>query len=593
MASTDFTVKILGDADGANRAVDQFGDKLASTFNSDIFKGSFLGSFLGNAFTGVLDKAADVVGDFVGDSTQQASDLAETMSKSSVVFGDSAGAIEAFGSNAAKNIGLSKEAAMSAAAGFGDMFTQLGFTQDAAAAMSQQVLLASADLGSFSNLETADVADRISAAFRGEYDSLQAVIPNINAARVESEALAMTGKTTADSLTEQEKAAAVLAIVQKDGAKAMGDFARTSDGAANKSKIAAAALQDQQAVLGEKLLPIYTEFQSFLITNVVPAISAVVDFLSQNSWVFAVLGGVILAVLVPAMVAWAASIWATTVALLANPVTWIILAIIALIAAIVLLVMNWDTVVAWITQVWSGFISWITGVINGFVGWWNGIWAAVGAWISSVWSGIVTAVTGYFNMLKLGLMVIGSAISGWWNGLWSGIGSFFGGIWAGILGAIQNVQNAFSIVFNAIGSIVRNAFNGVVSVVRGVINGIIDAVNGVIGGINGVAGAIGGALGVNISIGKIPRLATGGVTSGPMFAIVGDNPGGREYIEPVDDVAARLERVAIAAARSAAPTSVAGGMVRLHPDDIRALAGEIYPLIVKGSQKTFADAIGG
>ncbi|MDN8980622.1 hypothetical protein Q0P29_14000, partial [Staphylococcus aureus] len=108
----------------------------------------------------------------------------------SAIFGANASAIESFGNNAAKNVGLSKEAAIAAAAGFGDMFLQLGFVEDQAAAMSQQVVIAAADLGSFSNLETADVADRISAAFRGEYDSLQAVIPNINAARVESEALA-------------------------------------------------------------------------------------------------------------------------------------------------------------------------------------------------------------------------------------------------------------------------------------------------------------------------------------------------------------------------------------------------------------------
>lgn len=52
--------------------------------------------------------------------------------------------------------------------------------------------------------------------------------------------------------------------------------------------------------------------------------------------------------------------WAFTVALLANPITWIVLGIGALIAAIVLLAMNWDSVTAWITDVWNGFIGMLT-----------------------------------------------------------------------------------------------------------------------------------------------------------------------------------------------------------------------------------------
>lgn len=52
--------------------------------------------------------------------------------------------------------------------------------------------------------------------------------------------------------------------------------------------------------------------------------------------------------------------WAFTVALLANPITWIVLGIAALIAAIVLLAMNWDAVTKWITDVWNGFIGMLT-----------------------------------------------------------------------------------------------------------------------------------------------------------------------------------------------------------------------------------------
>src|SRR5690606_37659258 len=123
---------------------------------------------------------------------------------------------------------------------------------------SKEVVKLAADLGSFNNLETADVLERISAAFRGEYDSLQAVIPNISAARVEKEALALTGKKNADALTAEEKAQATLNIIRKDGARANNDFARTSGNLANQQKILSSQWKDLQATLGAALLPLVT-----------------------------------------------------------------------------------------------------------------------------------------------------------------------------------------------------------------------------------------------------------------------------------------------------------------------------------------------
>ncbi len=189
-------------------------------------------------------------------TTGAASDLNETVSKAKTIFGDSFGVMDQWSNGAAKSMGLSKQAALDASAGFGDMFLQLGFAGDSARKMSQDVVQMSADLGSFNNLPTAEVTDMIAASFRGEYDSLQRLIPNISASRVETEALAATGKKSAKELTAQEKAAATLAIVQRDGARAAGDFAKTSDGAANKAKINAARTAELSAAFGGLLGPV-------------------------------------------------------------------------------------------------------------------------------------------------------------------------------------------------------------------------------------------------------------------------------------------------------------------------------------------------
>ncbi|MDZ4042920.1 MAG: phage tail tape measure protein [Eubacteriales bacterium] len=74
-----------------------------------------------------------------------------------------------------------------------------------------------------------------------------------------------------------------------------------------------------------------------------------------------------------------AAAWGFTVALLANPITWIILAIIALIAALVLLWRNWDTVKAYVLNAITNTVA--------------GVKAKFGEWRESG-KGLIEAFTG-------------------------------------------------------------------------------------------------------------------------------------------------------------------------------------------------------
>lgn len=261
-------------------------------------KGFFarIGGEIGDEFTNGIKKALagaaiiaagkTLIG-FFKESIDAASDMNETVSKSGAIFGSSAGAIREWSKTAATSLGLSQQAALDSATSLGDMFLQLKFTGDEASKMSTSTVQLAADLGSFSNLETGDVLDRITGALRGEYDSLQAVIPNINGARVEHEALAASGKTAASELTAAEKATAVLAIVTKDGERALGDFSRTADGAANTSKTLAAQWSDLQVEIGTRLMPVWQAFQDLMgigigiMGDLVGIVGGLVDWFSQ------------------------------------------------------------------------------------------------------------------------------------------------------------------------------------------------------------------------------------------------------------------------------------------------------------------------
>lgn len=225
--------------------------------------------------------------------------------------------------------------------------------------------------------------------------------------------------------------------------------------------------------------------------------------------IIAALGGVLLVALAPAIWAGVVATWAFTVALLANPLTWIALAVGALIGVIILLAMNWDVVTKWISDVWGGFVGWLTDGLNAFMGWWNGLWTGVWEFIVSVWDNIVTSVVGFFTGLWDGIVAIGDGIATWWNGLWEGMVGFF------------------ETIFSGIGDFVGGIFTGAMNIIIGALNWGIDIINGLIGGINvlldGVRLATNGTVDFHVNeIPNIPGLATGGTITSSGTVLVGE-----------------------------------------------------------------------
>jgi hypothetical protein len=244
-----------------------------------------IGQGIAGAVTGIISGAMQTIGESIG----LASDLAETTSKVRTLFGESSAGIEDWANGAAANLGMTTQAALDATASIGNMFMQLGANTDVAADTSQSLVQLATDLGSFHNADPTEVLDSISAALRGEYDSLQRYIPTINAAAVEQQALADTGKTAAGELTDLEKSTAAVELIMGGAGAAVGDFARTSDGWANTMRTLNAYWEQFKTLLGETLLPVLTPLlekvkdlantalpalANFIHNNVIPAIEA-------------------------------------------------------------------------------------------------------------------------------------------------------------------------------------------------------------------------------------------------------------------------------------------------------------------------------
>jgi tape measure domain-containing protein len=237
--------------------------------------------------------------------------------------------------------------------------------------------------------------------------------------------------------------------------------------------------------------------------------------------IIAGLGAVLLVALAPAIWGAVTATWAFTVALLANPLTWIAIGVGVLIAAIVLLAMNWDAVTKWIGDVWDGFLGWLHDTFEGLAGWWNDLWTGIGDAINDIWTGIVDWFTdavqavvdwvGDYWGLLLSFFIgpLGLVIQ-WVVENWSAISRFF-------QDTIRNIGKFFTDGFNAIGTFlsgvwtnigngIKNWWDGQVrffsnlpSTIMGFFSGIgdwlytagRDLINGLFEGISSLAGSIG------------------------------------------------------------------------------------------------------
>ena len=399
---------------------------------------------------GAMKKAALVAGaafaaagvvDFLKDSVRAASDLNETQSKANVIFGKSAKEINSWANNAATSFGLSKQQALDAAASFGDMFLQLGFTRDQAVKTSKSTIQLASDLGSFSNVDPSDVLQRIQAAYRGEFDSLQLLIPNINAARVEQVALGLSHKKSAKELTAADKAMAVNAIVTKDGARAAGDFARTSGGLANQQRIAAAQFEDTKAKLGQALLPVMTKVMGFITTTFLPGFERLANIVGPILTKAISTAGEFIGNLMHSFQSGQGAIkgWGDAFSGVGSAIATFVRAILPTLQELARNVMGvvgpaiqsiGKIIREQVLPALQAFIPAVTPIVKFLV-------QQIGSVLVGVLKGAVNVIEGVFRIISGILNVFTGIFTGNWKKVWEGVKQIFGGAVQAILGAVQ------------------------------------------------------------------------------------------------------------------------------------------------------------
>ena len=141
------------------------------------------------------------------------------------------------------------------------------------------------------------------------------------------------------------------------------------------------------------------QFVVGVFTTLVNIGGAVISFFQHNEVAMSALKATLIlaaivigVVLAAALWSAAAAAWGFTIALLANPITWIVIAIIAVITLIILAINHWGQITAWLGSVWKAFSTWFMGLWNGIKSWVGNFFSGLGSDFHNFWNGIVSFI---------------------------------------------------------------------------------------------------------------------------------------------------------------------------------------------------------
>lgn len=376
---------------------------------------------MSNKFIGGVVKTAVTVGAgiaaalaVVGNKgTELASDLYEVQNVVDTSFSQSANQINKWADSALNSFGLSELQAKQFTGTLGAMFKSSGITGKSLITMSENLSGLAGDFSSFYNLNTEEAFNKIRAGISGETEPLKQLGINMNVANLEAFALSKGIKQSYQKMDQASQVALRYAYLMEVSKDAQGDFTKTLDTSyANQKRLFQNNFNQKLAEIASKTLPKLTEgykiFNGILgkintdkaadiiatgVSGIAEKIGDVIDvatdlykFISGNwsiiepiiwgivgaiaAWKAITLGMVIyesiMALIAIANGTATASQLALNAAVLANPMTWIILGIVAAVGALiaigVYLYRNWDEISAKAQALWVQVKSVFSGI---------------------------------------------------------------------------------------------------------------------------------------------------------------------------------------------------------------------------------------
>lgn len=284
MASRVLTVELMGDARDVLKAFDKTEKKAGGLTGKLKGVGGALGGVAkiagGFVLAQGLLKAPGVISDIAG----TARDLELQMEKSGIVFGDQLDVVQDWADSNAAAMGLTTRQATNLSATFADLLIPMGFTREAAAGMSTDVVGLSGALAEWSGGQktASEVSEVLAKAMLGERDGLKALGISITEADVKQRLLANGTSDLTGQALEQAKAMATQELIFEKSTDAQAAYADGAGTAARRQAELSAKFRELKEDIAVGLQPALLAAGAMVTDVLVPAFDAGVAMFKER-----------------------------------------------------------------------------------------------------------------------------------------------------------------------------------------------------------------------------------------------------------------------------------------------------------------------
>ena len=487
-------------------------------------------STVGNNLTNSLTKPLMGLGESM---IVAASEMNALESQFTQVFGEFEGQAASSLGKIADDTGIVEERLKGTYTGIAAFAKTSGMETQEALNLTDRAMRAVADSAAFYDRSLEDTAESLQSFLKGNYENDSALGLSATEYTRNAAAMELYGESF-NKLSESQKQLTLLKMVEDANALsgALGQASRESDTWSNVTGNLNQEMTNLKATLGQSLLPVIQPIVEFLtkmmekfgemspvMQNIVVGVGLLVAALGP---LLSIVGSVvsIIGTLMPLL---------SGVTIAFNPIA---LAVAAAAAALLILIANWEKV----TEVMTKFDEFLQGVfatdfteifgpvlgesINAFFANVKNIWES----IKKIFNGIITFIKGVF--------------SGDWEQAWNGVKDIFAGVW------------------DLLVSVIKIPINNIIGMINGLVGGVVSGINMIIRALNGlnftvpdwIPGIGGKSVGFSIeeiSVRKIPYLATGAVIppNAPFMAMLGDQKHGTNIEAPLDTIKQAVREV--------------------------------------------------
>ena len=503
-------ISILANASQARREISSVANETSSMGSKLGRIGKVLGT-VAVAGLAVAGAGAAVV-KFGADSVKAASDAQQSLGATQTVFGKFADTVIKTSDNAATKYGLSANVYRENANLIGSLFKNQGVSLDELGGKTEKMIGIGADLAATFGGTTTDAVNALGAAYKGEYDQLERYGISLKQSDVNARLAAKGQDNLTGSALKAAEQQAKTDLIMQQSAQTNGAFARESNTLAHQQQVLGAQFDNLKAKVGTALLPVLTTLLTFLNANLVPAFTAVGNFLrplvEQFQAFFAGLGQG------NGKVSQLATFFTTQVVPAVQGVISAFQGYLAVVIPIIrqvaqAVMSGWSQIQPQVKSIWTSVkniivnaLSIVKSVVQVATRVISAVWQRFGGtilrFITSTMKNVATVLKGAFQIIEGLFQVVSSALRGDWSGLWNGIKKIVSGAISVVKGIVSQgfnvVRTVTSAAWNAMKAVVARAWDGIENAVSSGIQTLLITIRLLPGKITGALGSLGSLL---------------------------------------------------------------------------------------------------